>query len=78
LLSARRITLDLTPEAVDLLADKGFDPVYGARPLKRSIQRYLQDPLATAILDGGVKDGDTIIVEEENGALLFSAAAIQE
>jgi len=77
LLAARRIQLDLTPEAVDLLADKGFDPVYGARPLKRSIQRYLQDPLATAILDGRVKDGDTIVVEEADGALMFSATSVE-
>jgi len=76
LLAARRIQLDLTPEAVDLLAEKGFDPVYGARPLKRAIQRYLQDPLATAILDGGVKDGDTIVVEESDGALMFSAVTV--
>lgn len=76
LLSARRIALDFTPEALDLLAEKGYDPVYGARPLKRAIQRYLQDPLATAILEGRVKDGDTIIIEELDGALMFSAATV--
>ncbi|HEX8448167.1 MAG TPA: hypothetical protein VF652_01130, partial [Allosphingosinicella sp.] len=47
----------------------GYDPVYGARPLKRAVQRYLQDPLADAILRGEVADGSTVRVEEGDGAL---------
>lgn len=76
LLAARRITLQFTPEALDVLADKGYDPVYGARPLKRAIQRHLQDPLATAILEGRIKEGDTVVIEELDGALMFSAATV--
>lgn len=51
LLAERQVTLELTPEAKLLISDKGYDPVYGARPLKRAIQRYLQDPLAVALLE---------------------------
>lgn len=76
LLAARRIALDFTPEALDVLAEKGYDPVYGARPLKRAIQRHLQDPLATAILEGRIRDGDTVVIEEIDGALMFSAATV--
>ncbi|MFT3690406.1 ATP-dependent chaperone ClpB [Paenirhodobacter sp.] len=61
-LAARKITLDLTPEALKWLADEGYDPVYGARPLKRVIQRTLQDPLAELILAGKVLDGATVKV----------------
>ena len=59
------------PEALDLLAERGFDPVYGARPLKRVIQKDLADPIATAILEGRYVDGDTIKVTVEGGALAF-------
>ncbi len=73
LLAQRQISIELTPEAKEFLADKGFDPVFGARPLKRAIQRYVQDPLAVALLDGHVQDGDDVIVEEIDGELVFSA-----
>jgi ATP-dependent Clp protease ATP-binding subunit ClpB len=62
LLADRKITLELTPEAKRVLAEEGFDPAFGARPLKRAIQRYLQNPLAMAVLDGRFKDGDHILV----------------
>ncbi len=62
LLGDRKITLDLTPEAKRVLAEEGFDPAFGARPLKRAIQRYLQNPLAMAVLDGRFKDGDHVNV----------------
>jgi len=61
-LAARKITLDLDAEARKWLADEGYDPVYGARPLKRVIQRSLQDPLAELLLGGEVKDGSTVQV----------------
>ncbi|TNE36137.1 MAG: AAA family ATPase, partial [Alphaproteobacteria bacterium] len=62
LLEDRKITLTLTPEAKTWLADKGYDPAFGARPLKRTIQRYLQDPLAGQILAGEVLDGTSVDV----------------
>ena len=52
----------------------GYDPVYGARPLKRAVQRYLQDPLADMILRGGVPDGTTVHIDEGDGALAMTAA----
>ena len=61
-LSQRKIALDLDPAAMKWLADEGYDPVFGARPLKRVIQRHLQDPLAEMILAGDIKDGDTVHV----------------
>jgi ATP-dependent Clp protease ATP-binding subunit ClpB len=62
LLEDRKIALDLEPEARDWLADKGYDPAYGARPLKRVIQKHVQDPLAELILSGEIKDGETVPV----------------
>ncbi|MCV2867420.1 ATP-dependent chaperone ClpB [Defluviimonas sp. WL0002] len=61
-LAQRKIALDLDPAARTWLADEGYDPVFGARPLKRVIQRHLQDPLAEMILAGDVKDGETVHV----------------
>jgi ATP-dependent Clp protease ATP-binding subunit ClpB len=69
LLKDRKITLDLTDGARAWLGRVGYDPVYGARPLKRAVQKYLQDPLADAILRGDVKDGATMKVDEGDGAL---------
>ena len=72
LLEGRHITLDLNEEARSWLADKGYDPVYGARPLKRVIQRYVQDPLAEFLLDGSVKDGDTVQVTASDEGILLN------
>ncbi|MDF0488324.1 ATP-dependent chaperone ClpB [Sphingomonas sp. H39-1-10] len=69
LLADRKVTLDLTEGARSWLGRVGYDPVYGARPLKRAVQRYLQDPLADLILRGEVKDGATVRVEEGDGKL---------
>jgi ATP-dependent Clp protease ATP-binding subunit ClpB len=69
LLADRKITLDLTDAARLWLGRVGYDPVYGARPLKRAVQRYLQDPLADLILRGDVKDGATVRVDEGDGRL---------
>jgi ATP-dependent Clp protease ATP-binding subunit ClpB len=62
LLADRKITLDLDATAKDWLANEGYDPVYGARPLKRVIQRSLQNPLAGLLLEGAVREGETIHV----------------
>ena len=62
LLKDRKITLDVDTSARDWLAEAGFDPAYGARPLKRVIQRHLQNPLATMLLDGTIADGETVKV----------------
>jgi ATP-dependent Clp protease ATP-binding subunit ClpB len=69
LLGERKVTLDLTDSARTWLGRVGYDPAYGARPLKRAVQRYLQDPLADLILRGGVKDGATVRVDEGDGRL---------
>jgi ATP-dependent Clp protease ATP-binding subunit ClpB len=74
LLAERHITLTVTPEARAVLATEGYDPAFGARPLKRAIQRLLQNPLALALLEGKFKDGDTIVVRAEGGHLRFESA----
>ncbi len=72
LLKDRKVTLDLTPGARAWLGRVGYDPVYGARPLKRAVQRFLQDPLADLILRGEVPDGSTVKVDEGDGALALA------
>ncbi|GAA3997598.1 ATP-dependent chaperone ClpB [Sphingomonas humi] len=72
LLEERGIVLDLTDAAKAWLGRVGYDPVYGARPLKRAVQRYLQDPLADAILAGRVRDGQKVRVDEGDGALVLA------
>ena len=74
LLKDRKVTLDLTNGARAWLGRVGYDPVYGARPLKRAVQRYLQDPLADLILGGEVPDGAKVRVDEGDGALTLSIA----
>ena len=71
LLADRKITLDLDPSALRWLADRGYDPAYGARPLKRVIQRFVQDPLAEKILAGEIRDGDTVKITGGADRLLF-------
>jgi ATP-dependent Clp protease ATP-binding subunit ClpB len=68
-LAQRRITLSVSPAASMLLAHEGFEPAYGARPLKRVIQRRLEDPIALAVLQGVFRDGDTITVDVVDGEL---------
>jgi ATP-dependent Clp protease ATP-binding subunit ClpB len=67
----RKITLDLSDNAKSLIAKEGFDPVYGARPIKRTIQRLIIDPLAQKVLSGEFKEGDTVFVDAENGKVVF-------
>ncbi len=69
LLKDRKIVLDLTDAALAWLGRVGYDPVYGARPLKRAVQRYLADPLAEMLLSGEVPDGSTVKIDEGDGAL---------
>jgi ATP-dependent Clp protease ATP-binding subunit ClpB len=70
-LEARKLDLQLTPEASDWLANAGYDPVYGARPLKRAIQRELETPIAKAILKGQYSEGDVISLDVDSNALAF-------
>jgi ATP-dependent Clp protease ATP-binding subunit ClpB len=70
-LEGAKIKLDLTEKARDHLAETGFDPVYGARPLKRAIQQLIQDPMAVKILEGSIKEGDQVKVDARNGKVVF-------
>jgi ATP-dependent Clp protease ATP-binding subunit ClpB len=77
LLDDRKIVLVLDPSARDWLAEKGWDPAYGARPLKRVIQKSVQDPLAEMILAGKVKDGETVTVSGDKLGLTFNGEVAQ-
>jgi ATP-dependent Clp protease ATP-binding subunit ClpB len=74
LLAERKLTLEISDEAKNLLADWGYDPVYGARPLKRVIQAKVQNPLALEVLEGQFVEGDTVRIGVEDGALRFAKA----
>ncbi|WP_448206045.1 ATP-dependent chaperone ClpB [Azospirillum sp. sgz302134] len=76
MLADRDITLEVDDAATEWLAEAGYDPVYGARPLKRVIQRELQNPLATMILEGRVKDGQTVTVGAEGGELTIDGTPV--
>ncbi|MEQ9208840.1 MAG: AAA family ATPase, partial [Pseudomonadales bacterium] len=71
-LSERELSLELSAEAVELLAETGFDPVYGARPLKRAIQTHLENPLAQQVLQGVFMPGDVIKADVVDGEIIFS------
>jgi ATP-dependent Clp protease ATP-binding subunit ClpB len=76
LLSDRKLTFELTPAAREILATEGYDPAFGARPLKRAIQRLLQNPLALAVLEGKFSEGDHIVVDRDpKGELTFRKAS---
>jgi len=70
-LEEHKITLDLTEDAKEFLAKTGFDPVYGARPLKRAIQRYVQDALAVKILNGSISEGSHVTMDVKGGKVVF-------
>ncbi len=74
-LASRRIGLTLSPAALDLLADAGFDPTYGARPLRRTLQRLVLDPLAVEMLEGRLGDGAEVGVDVRDGAIVFAVPA---
>jgi ATP-dependent Clp protease ATP-binding subunit ClpB len=78
LLDDRKIVITLEPAAREWLAEKGYDPAYGARPLKRVIQKELQDPLAELILSGRIKDGDAVTVSAGKSGLTFNGEAVKE
>ena len=71
LLGDKRLTLELTEKAEDVLSERGYDPTYGARPLKRAIQKYLMDPLALKVLGGEYLPGDHILVDAGKDGLTF-------
>jgi ATP-dependent Clp protease ATP-binding subunit ClpB len=75
-LAERGIAIELTPGAKDFLAEQGWDPAYGARPLKRAIQRYVENPLALRLLEGDVAAGEAILVDERVGELVFEKAEV--
>ncbi|MCL6505914.1 MAG: AAA family ATPase, partial [Bryobacteraceae bacterium] len=79
LLAERNITIELTENARELLLREGFDPAYGARPLKRAIQRLIQDPLALEILEGRILPGDTVVVDADlrAGQMRLEKAPVQ-
>ena len=74
-LSERKITLEFTAEAKALLIEKGYDEKYGARPLRRAVEHYLEDPLAEALLKGEVKDGEPCVVVRDGDKLIFKQKA---
>jgi ATP-dependent Clp protease ATP-binding subunit ClpB len=73
-LRERQIELEITSSARELLANKGYDPVYGARPLKRVIQKEVLDPLSIKVIKGEVHDGETVVVDNDGGHLTFKAS----
>jgi ATP-dependent Clp protease ATP-binding subunit ClpB len=79
LLAQKQVTLKLTPAAKELLFREGYDPVYGARPMKRAIQRLIQDALALKILDGEVKPGDSVVVDADakTGEMRFRGESVK-
>jgi ATP-dependent Clp protease ATP-binding subunit ClpB len=78
LLADRKITLKLDDKAKEWLGQKGYDPAYGARPLKRVIQKYVQDPLAEMVLAGKIHDGETVKITAGKDGLLFNGAAAKQ
>ncbi|MCA9972233.1 MAG: AAA family ATPase, partial [Anaerolineales bacterium] len=78
LLDQRRVSIALTGTAVDLLIEEGYDPAYGARPLKRVLQRRILDPLALQIVQGEVRDGDHVVVDAAGGELTFEVVETGE
>ncbi|WP_457642962.1 AAA family ATPase [Persephonella sp.] len=74
----RNIQIEATDKAKELIAKLGYDPVYGARPLRRAIQKYVETPLSEKILKGEIKPGDTVLIDEEDGQLVFRVKKEEE
>jgi ATP-dependent Clp protease ATP-binding subunit ClpC len=74
-LTDRKLTIEITEPARAYLVKMGYDPAYGARPLRRAIERYVENPLAARLLAGEVKEGDTVIVDHGTEGLTFKPAA---
>jgi len=77
-LGKRHISLALTDAALDVLIEAGYDPAYGARPLKRVIQKQLVDPLALKLIQADIRDGDHVVVDAEAGELTFEVVDVGE
>ena len=77
-LGERGIELELTESAKEAVAEAGWDPTYGARPLKRALQRLVENPLAMRLLEGDFADGDRVRVDAQNGELVFEKAQAAE
>jgi ATP-dependent Clp protease ATP-binding subunit ClpB len=77
-LAARGLSLELTDAAKEAVTEAGWDPTYGARPLKRALQRLVENPLALRLLEGDFAEGDTVRVDAENGELVFERAVLAE
>jgi ATP-dependent Clp protease ATP-binding subunit ClpB len=75
-LEERKIHVELTDTARDVLIEEGYDPVYGARPLKRTIQRRILDPLALRVLEGEFREGDAIRIDAVRGELKFEKSEL--
>jgi ATP-dependent Clp protease ATP-binding subunit ClpB len=71
-LAERKIAISVSDSVKELMASKGFDPVFGARPIKRTIQRMIEDPLSMKILNGEFSEGDTIKMDVSDGTIVFS------
>jgi ATP-dependent Clp protease ATP-binding subunit ClpB len=78
LLADRKLTIDLDASAKDWLGQKGYDPAYGARPLKRVIQKYVQDPLAELILQGKIHEGETAKITADKNGLVINGQAVKQ
>jgi ATP-dependent Clp protease ATP-binding subunit ClpB len=76
-LAERGVSIELSQTAVERLVQEGFEPVYGARPLRRAIQRELENPLSTRILAGEFTEGDTVAVDVEGDKLTFSKTGVK-
>ena len=77
-LAERQLSLVVTDAAKELLAEEGWDPAYGARPLKRAIQRLVENPLALRLLEGEFAEGEAILVDARDGELVFERARASE
>jgi ATP-dependent Clp protease ATP-binding subunit ClpB len=77
-LADRKLTIEITPAAKQLIVAEGYDPVYGARPLKRAIQRLLQNPLAVAVLAGQYAEGDRILADRAKDGNSLSFEKVRE
>jgi ATP-dependent Clp protease ATP-binding subunit ClpB len=77
-LSERKISLAVDQDAKDFLIDRGYDPTFGARPLRRAIQRYVEDPLAEEVLKGRFPEGGTLRIKLEGDALTFEEVSLLE
>jgi ATP-dependent Clp protease ATP-binding subunit ClpB len=77
-LAERGLSLELTDAAKEVVTEAGWDPTYGARPLKRALQRLVENPLALRLLEGDFAEGDTVFVDAADGELVFAKAGVAE